>query len=139
MKMGKKVAFVISSLNEGGAQRILSNMVTNFPDDWEIDIILNDISNIVFPYKGRLIDLGVLPVKNRQNIFYQIYVFLLRVIRLRKLKKKKKYTAVISFMDSANIANVVSGKQYCKVLLSVHCIFLHLKRRKYIDILLIRL
>ncbi len=117
----KRVAFVISTLGEGGAQRILSNTVTNFPDDWEIDIILNDTKDIVFDYKGHLIDLGIRPVSDKQNVCYQGYVFLRRILKLKKLKKIRNYRAVISFMDSANIANVISGKRYCKTLLSVHC------------------
>ncbi len=117
----KRVAFVISTLSEGGAQRVLSNTVMNFPDDWEIDIILNDTKDVVFGYKGNLIDLGIHPVSDKQNVFYQGYVFLRRIFKLKRLKRTRNYLAVISFMDSANIANVISGKRYCKTLLSVHC------------------
>ena len=38
----KKVLFTIASLYDGGAERALSNIVTHFPEDWEIDILLNN-------------------------------------------------------------------------------------------------
>ena len=37
----KKVLFVIRSLGGGGAQRALSNIVTHFPPEWDIDILVN--------------------------------------------------------------------------------------------------
>ena len=40
----KRVLFVVSSLNTGGAQRIVSNITSNFPEDWEIDILLNSFA-----------------------------------------------------------------------------------------------
>ena len=45
----KKVLFSIASLYDGGAERALSNIVTHFPDDWEIDILLNNERLIEYP------------------------------------------------------------------------------------------
>lgn len=115
----KKILFVISTLDTGGAQRALSNIVTHLPDDYHIDILLNDDVSIKYPYKGNILSLGLKPCGNKKNIFYQIKVFLKRVLRLLKLKKNGKYIACISFMDSANFANVISGNKYCKTILSV--------------------
>ena len=55
----RKIAFIVSSLDTGGAQRAVSNIVTNWPDDWEIDIILNNAAIIKYPYKGNIIDLKI--------------------------------------------------------------------------------
>ena len=116
-----KVLFVISSLNTGGAQRVLSNIVTNMPEDeWEIDILLNSARNIEFPYRGNLIDLNILEPSNRRNIGYQLHVFVKRYLTLKKLKKKEEYNTCISFLGSANIVNVVTGKNYCKTITTIH-------------------
>ena len=55
----KKVAFIINSLQGGGAERTLSRLTMALPRDWEIDIILSDISNISYEYRGNIIDLGI--------------------------------------------------------------------------------
>lgn len=117
--MKKKVAFLISSLNTGGAQRAVSSVVTNFPKDWEIDLILNNEENIVYPYCGNIISLNIKEPKQRVSLVYQGKVFFKRLRMLRKLKRENEYQAVISFMESANIVNVLTGNKYCKTILSV--------------------
>lgn len=117
--MKKKVAFLISSLNTGGAQRAVSNIVINFPTDWEIDLILNSKENIVYPYRGNIISLDMKEPKNRMSLIYQGKAFLKRFFMLKKLKREKGYQAVISFLDSANIVNILTGHKYCKTIISV--------------------
>lgn len=117
--MKKKVAFLISSLNTGGAQRAVSNIVTNFPKDWAIDLILNSKENIVYPYRGNIISLDMKEPKNRMSLIYQGKAFFKRFFMLKKLKRENGYQAVISFLDSANIVNILTGKKYCKTIISV--------------------
>ena len=116
----KKILFVISTLNTGGAQKILSNFVMNLPDEYEAFILLNDTENIVYPYKGNIISLGFQPKEDKLNLWYQWRVFFRRIRQMRKLKATGEYIATVSFMDSANIANIISGKKHCKTILSVH-------------------
>ena len=116
----KKILFVVSTLNTGGAQKVLSNLVMNLPGEYEADILLNDAENIVYPYKGNIISLGFKPRLNKLNLLYQIRVFVRRIFKLRKLKATGEYIATVSFLDSANIANIISGKRYCRTILSVH-------------------
>lgn len=118
--MKKKVLFVISTLNTGGAQRIISNLCTNLPEDYDIDILLNDAENIVYPYRGEIISLGLAPQADKMKLWYQLKVMIKRVLRLRKLKRKNHYDACISALESANLANILSGNKYCKTILSVH-------------------
>lgn len=116
----KKIIFIVSTLNTGGAQKILSNLLMSLPDEYEADIVLNDAQNIVYPYKGNLISLGLKPQDNKLSLVYQTKVFLKRIIQLYKMKATKEYIAAVSFLDSANIANIVSGNRHCKTILSVH-------------------
>lgn len=119
----KKVLFVISTLNTGGAQRAFSNIIMNLPEDWEIDILLNDTDNIVYPYKGKIIDLGMRPQADKMSLPYQFKVTLRRLYLLRKIKKENNYDACVSALESANFANVLSGKKYCKCILSVRVFY----------------
>ncbi len=115
----KRIAFIISSLNYGGAQRAVANLSLAIPDDWEIDIILNDDKSIVYPYRGNIISLGIALPENRDAIIYQLRALIKRITALKRLKKQKRYVAVISYLHSSNVANVLSGKHHCRIILSV--------------------
>lgn len=116
----KKIIFIVSTLNTGGAQKILSNLLMGLPDEYEADIVLNDTEDIVYPYKGNLISLGFKPQDNKLSLLYQIRVFLRRIHQLRKMKATGDYVAAVSFLDSANIANIISGNRHCRTILSAH-------------------
>lgn len=115
----KKILCVISTLNTGGAQRAFSNIIMALPKDYEVSILLNDSENIVYPYKGEIIDLGIKPEKNKMKLTYQIKVFLKRYVVIKRLKKHGTYTACISALESANFVNVLTGHKYCKCILSI--------------------
>lgn len=116
----KKVLMVISTLNTGGAQRIFSNMMMAFPEEYHVDIMLNDTENIVFPYKGTIIDLGMKPQSDKTKVSYQIQAFWKRFRKLRQLKRQNHYTACISALTSANAANILTKDKHCKVIVSEH-------------------
>lgn len=115
----KKILFIIGGLDHGGAERALSNILVNFPKGWEIDILLNSKDRIQYPYKGTVIELGVESHDSTSSLRYQIKVFLKRIAILPKLKRKNNYVACISFLDSANIANILTGNRHCKTIISV--------------------
>lgn len=94
-----KVLFVVSSLNTGGAQRVLSNIVTHLPDGWHIDILLNSSAKIVYPFKGNVISLGMKEPKDRSSWWYQLKVLLHRLWILKRLNRTRGYVACVSFFD----------------------------------------
>ncbi|MBD5469551.1 MAG: glycosyltransferase [Lachnospiraceae bacterium] len=113
----KKILFVISTLTGGGAERTLCNITCGLPDDVMADILINYETEQDYPHKGNVISLGM-PKRKKFSLGYQFVTVIRRYIRLRQLKAQGGYDACISFMDSANIANVLSGKKHCKVILS---------------------
>lgn len=115
----KKVLFVIPYLVEGGTERALSNITTFFPSDWQIDILVNDKKNAAYPFRGNIIELGFKGEPRTGSVLFQAKVFFKRTRRLKQLKKSGGYQACISFLDSANVANILSGKSFCKVIVSV--------------------
>ena len=138
----KKVLFVISYLEKGGAERALSNITTHFPAGWDIDILVNDDRVIDYPFRGSILTLGITEKPRTGSIFFQLKVLLKRVRRLKCLKKKGRYTACISFLDSANIANILSGKGRCKVIVSVRSSLMQQGRKlqyRYIVIPLVKI
>ena len=130
MDRKRKILFVISTLRGGGAERALCNITLAMPDNVEIDILVNSVSDIDYPHKGNVISINI-PVKNCFSMIYLARVFVKRIYVLRKLKKKNGYDACISFMDSANAANILSGKKYCRTILSVRTTISQNRSRKY--------
>ncbi len=112
----KRVAFIINSLQGGGAERALSRLTMALPEDWEIDIILSDVSNIAYEYRGNIIDLGI---TKRMTCSYFVKSFLKRLSVLKRLKRSRQYDACIGFIDSASVANILTGNRYCKVVTTV--------------------
>lgn len=115
----RKVLFVIASLHYGGAERALSNIVTHFPEDWEIDILINNETMVEFPYKGNLLSLSLPVFGDSKTPMYFVRETIKRTRVLKKMKREKNYDACISFLDSANISNVLSGNKYCKSIISM--------------------
>lgn len=115
----KRVLFVISSLKKGGAERALSNITIHFPKEWDIDILVNNDEVIDYPFRGNIITLGIVGETWKNSVIFQFKLLIKRIKKLRQLKKSGKYQVCISFLDSANIANILSGKKHCKVVLSV--------------------
>lgn len=117
--MKKRVLFVIRELAGGGAERALSNIMMHFPDDWEIDLLMNNLDYIDFPYKANLLSLDIPEPKSRSAVVPQIEAIIKRTRYLRQLKKKNHYEACISFLDSSNISNIFSGNKHCKTIISI--------------------
>ena len=115
----KKVLIICSTLNAGGAAKIVSNFTRHLPDEWSIDILLNSDKNIEFPYKGEIISLGIKEPKRLTSFNYHGKVFLKSWKKIRKLKRQNQYKACISFMDSANIVNIFTGNRHCKVIINI--------------------
>lgn len=116
-KKKKKILFLISTLTGGGAERALCNLTLALEKEADIDILVNGTSKEDYPHAGRVLTTGM-PFTKNLTIFYQIRAFFARFKTLRKLKKEGGYDACISFMDSANFANVLTGNKYCKTILS---------------------
>lgn len=117
--MKKKVLFVIRELAGGGAERALSNITMNFPEGWEIDLLMNNRDFIEFPYRGNLLSLDIAEPGSRKSVVHQLWAIIKRTWYLKRLKRENHYDACISFLDSSNISNVLSGNKYCKTIISM--------------------
>lgn len=125
-----KILFLISTLTGGGAERAMSNITTHLPKDVEADILLNSVSDDDFDTDAHKISLG-LPIVQKMNLWYQLRATFRRIRALCKLKKNGRYDACISFMDSANVCNIITGNKYCKTIVSVRTSIKHEKTPEY--------
>lgn len=110
---------VISSMDGGGAARIVGNITCRLPENWNIDILLNNSEEIVFPYRGNIVSLNIKLADNRLNFFYLLNVFIKRIKKIQELKKQQRYDCCISYLDSANVVNVLCRDNRCKTVLNI--------------------
>lgn len=125
-----KILFLISTLANGGAERAMSNITMHLPDGVEADILINSISDHDFPTQARIINLGLMP-ERKMGMLYQIEANIKRIIRTRRLKKANNYDACISFMDSANMCNILTRMRICRTIISVRTSVTHDKSFMY--------
>ena len=118
MSNKKNVLFVISTLTGGGAERTVSTLSKFLSKEMNCSVLLNSVSNEDYEFVGEKLCLGMLP-RVKKNIFYQIVAAGKRYIKLKELKKSGRYDVVISFMESANFLNILTGKYGTKRILSV--------------------
>ncbi|WP_158568155.1 MULTISPECIES: glycosyltransferase [Coprobacillaceae] len=111
-----KIGLLITKLNGGGAERTAANLSCLF-DEYgeEVYLITFDGSDITYPYKGNLIDLSL---GINKNIFDAIKKNIKRIISVKKIKKKYNLDVCISFLDTPNLVNVLSGGK-CKKIVSI--------------------
>lgn len=116
MKKGNKnIAFLTSSLSDGGAQRVVSNLSLNLPAGYNLWLILHDGQKIVYPYQGEIVDLETPAASNPVLKVFRLFK---RIIRLSGIKKKHELERTISFMEGSNIVNIFS-RQNDRVIISV--------------------
>lgn len=114
-----KILMVTTSLDDGGVARIVSDLSMGMPTDWEVDILLSHSDDIRYPYKGNMISLHMPEPVSRTSLLYQIKLMKKRVVMLNELKKKNGYDMCISFLESANAANILSKTRNCKTVATV--------------------
>ena len=102
-----KVILLIPSLRGHGAERVVSELSLNFPSEVERVIVLFE-QQIAYPYKGKLISLNCPASK---NFFIKILHFLKRFFQFKKILKKESPDWTISFLETANLINVLSTKR----------------------------
>ena len=118
----KKIAFFIPSLDSGGAERVVSNLTLNLDSSkYEKYLIVYNKKNISYKYDANLIELDYLNDNGRG--YKRITKFIKRLHVLKNIKREYKFDIVISFLQGANILNILT-RQDEKVFISI---------RNYID------
>lgn len=111
----KKIALYIPDLRRGGAERAVSKFSEILQSEYEVDIILHE-SIIEYPVFGNVVDMS-LPAK--KGMLGKLIINIKRIRSLKQLKKQNEYTCVISFLNNANIVNILSRTSGTRVAVSV--------------------
>ena len=62
--MRKRIALVGNTLSGGGAEKVVSNLSRSLAGQYDIDIIVNDMRHLDYPYRGHIISLKMPEDKN---------------------------------------------------------------------------
>lgn len=112
----KKIAFLTITLSNGGAERVVSNLLLNLSDQkYKKYLLLLNGDEVDYPYTGQIINLKTFKINT--GIFKYIN-FLLAFFKLIYIKRKYKFDTCISFLDIPNFMNILS-KDKEKVIVSV--------------------
>lgn len=117
----RSVLIVVSTLNTGGAQKAAAELSLILAEKYNVDILVNDECDKTFLHAGNVISLGFKSEKNKRKLLYQIRVLIKRVCFIAHASRKRRYKAVISFLDSANYSNIIGNIfSDTKTICSVH-------------------
>lgn len=102
-----KIAILLPDFEEGGMPVVASNLLSGLSKEYLVDIILIKSNR---PIKYNTYDSRVIKLGKEHKFKIQKYLQkLLFVFKLRKMKRKNKYKAVISYGVLAGILNIISN------------------------------
>lgn len=113
----KNIGLLISSLNSGGAERVVSHLSKILSKDFNVFVILFEDTYQEYECGGTVISLDV-PSKSG-SVFTKMSLLMGRVDRLKKLIRKENLDCVISFLDSPCIVNLLARTKGCKHIVSI--------------------
>ena len=112
----KNIGLLISELNSGGAERVVSRVSKILEDKYNLYVILFEDTYMEYDHGGTLVNLNA-PAKS--GAIAKVKLLFERTGKLRKKKKELKLDLVISFLDSPNMVNILSRVKGCKSAVSI--------------------
>jgi len=100
------IGLYITSFASGGAERVVSRLSSILHEHGHnVFVIISDTRKIAYPVEGALVDLNL---QSSNSVFRKVVILRKRVSKLKKIKKEYGLESVISFLDGANIVNVLA-------------------------------
>lgn len=98
---------LIPNLGLGGAQRDFGKLAQVLQNDYEVHVaVFNTVEGVdIYGMSCKIIDLDV---PHGETIWKKLVYFKERYKKIKRLKKREKYDACISYMEGANYLNVLT-------------------------------
>jgi len=124
-----KITFIISSLEAGGAERVLATLANALCKENEVSIIKFDQEKPFYPLNQK-IQVKNLPPFKYHNLYHKILSRFKKFFALRKSLKECRADVFISFLDTTNIICILA-KQGLKTPLIIceHSVHTYLKHK----------
>lgn len=113
----KKIGLLISTMNSGGAERVVSHLTHILSAKYDVHLILFEDTFMEYTCAGTLHTLDV-PAK-AGNPFVKLQLLFRRVQALKRLIREEKLSCVISFLDSPNFVNLLGKVPGCRKVISI--------------------
>lgn len=113
----KTIGILIPIIGKGGAERVATRLSALLASEYNLYfIVFSQDYAPSYSFEGKFINLYVSPSRSKIKKFFSI---IKRSKRLKKIKKKYHIDCVISFLDSANLVNILSRTKKCKSVVSI--------------------
>lgn len=113
----KKIVLMIPQLRHGGAERVVSRLSSLLKDEYDLNIVIFDQTEITYEISSKVFSIDVKP-NNQNKVFGKLVNVFKRVYRYSKYKKENNIDITYSFGDTANLVNVFS-RGHDKKLISI--------------------
>lgn len=114
----KKIGLMISTLNSGGAERVVAHLSHILQEKYDVHVILFEDTYLEYECGGTLHSLDV-PAREGSGAAVKVGILLKRISALRKLIRRERFSCVISFMDSPNFVNLLTRVRGCRRVISI--------------------
>ena len=109
----KKVMFIIPHLGSGGAERVVANLCNGLADYERIVLIFENI--IKYNVEAQVISINS-PAS--QSLLRKLLNFPIRYLKIKRIKKETNPNFTVSFLEPANLFNVLTKMDNQKTILS---------------------
>ncbi len=113
----KKIGLLISTMNSGGAERVVAHLSHMLSELYDVHVILFEDTYLEYECGGTVHSLDVPAVGG--SVFTKINLLRQRIQRLKALIKREKLDCVISFLDSPNFVNLLAKAPGCRKIISI--------------------
>lgn len=113
----KKIGLLISTMNSGGAERVVSHLTRILGEKYEVHLILFEDTYMEYECAGTLHVMNI-PAKSG-GIFSKLGLLYKRIRELKRLIRQLELSCVISFLDSPNFVNLLTGVRGCGKMVSI--------------------
>lgn len=113
----KNIAFILPRLSNGGMERVAAALSKEIKKKYNLTIISLLVDDERYDFGGEIIEINKTIEK---NFIGKIFNFLDRVKKIDKIKREKNIDLTLSFEQTCNILNLLTGKE--KKIISIHSI-----------------
>ena len=107
--IGKKVLFVISDLNSGGAQKVFTNLVNNYETESTKTLITFSKTKSFFNVNHNIEVINEVSKQRSENLVKKIFINCKRIFFIRRFLKENNVDTVVSFMSETNIICIIAS------------------------------
>ena len=113
----KKIGLLISTMNSGGAERVVSHLTRILGEKYEVHLILFEDTYMEYECAGTLHVMNIPAQKG--GILGKLQLLRKRIKALKKLIRQLELSCVISFLDSPNFVNLLAKTKGCRRVISI--------------------